>query len=730
MARVAPIQNNFNGGEISPLLEGRSDLVQYKTGLSTCLNFIPTVQGALLRRPGTRYVNTVKTSADATRLLPFEFSTTQAYMIESGDEYFRFYKDHAQIQVASVAAWQTSTAYAVGALASSGGTNYYCVTAHTSGTFATDLAAGKWYALTGTIYEIPAPYATADLSNLRYAQSADVLYLLHPDYIPRKLTRTGHTAWTLSLIDFQDGPYLATNSTATTMAASGATGSVTLTASAVTGINGGTGFQTTDVGRLVRIKNTNWAWGEITGRTSTTVVTVSVRSGSFPTSGTADWRLGLWSATTGYPAVATFYEDRLMFAGAPDSPQRLDGSRSGDYENFAPSDADGTVAADHAVAVTLNANDVNVVRWLLDDEKGLLVGTVGGEWIVRPSTANEALSPTNIKAVRTTKRGSANVPAVRVGKAALFVQRSGRRIREMAYVFEDDGFRSPDMTLIAEHITVGGITAMAVQDEPQPIVWATRGDGTLLGLTCEREQDVVGWHRHTIGGTSDADGTQAKVESIAVIPMPAGDGQDLWMIVQRWVNGAAVRHIEYLTALWKSSNDQEDAFFVDAGITYDGVPETDFSGVDHLEGETVSILGDGAVVPNTDIVSGAFSIASAASVVHAGYGYTSEIRTLVVDAGAADGTARGKTQRINKLAISFYETLGGFIGPDADNLDEMIFRNFGDDMGVAVPLYTGDFLLDFDGRYERGARLTIRQTQPLPMGIRAIMPQMTTQDAG
>jgi hypothetical protein len=683
MAKASPIQANFNGGEISSLLDARSDLKRYQTGLRRCLNFIPTVQGPLVRRPGTKYVNAVKTGTAVTRLFPFVFSTTQAYIIEAGNGYFRFYKDRAQILDA------------------------------------------------GVPYEVATPYATADIPGIKYAQSADVFYLVHPDYRPRKLSRTGHTAWTLSEIDFDDGPYLPTNVEDTTMVASGTTGSVTVTASATTGINKGAGFKATDVGRLVRAKGgSGWAWGEITAVADTTHVTVSVLGGAFPTgTPTKDWRLGLWSDTTGYPVAVTFYEDRLWFAGSVENPQRLDGSRSGDYENFAPSDPDSTVAADHAVAVTLNANDVNVIRWLMDDEKGLLAGTVGGEWIVRPSSYNEAISPTNIKAVRMTTRGSANVMAVRAGKATLFVQKSGRRLRELVYVYEDDGFRAPDLNLIAEHITLGGVTALAVQNEPQPIVWAVRGDGALLGMSYERENEVVGWHRHVIGGTSDADGTQAKVESIAVIPTPDGTGDDLWMIVQRWIGGATVRYIEYLTPIWREGNDQADAFFVDCGLTYSGTAATTITGAGHLEGETVSILADGSAAPDATVASGQFTIPIAAAKVHAGFGYTSEMQPLPLDAGAADGTARGKTKRVNKLTVSFWETGGGLIGPDEDNLDEIIFRVFGDDLGEPTPLFTGDKTFDLSTGYDTEGTYVIRQADPLPIAIRAVMPQLHTQDA-
>jgi len=447
MPKVSPIQESMNGGEFSPLMAARVRFDKYKNALATCFNMIPMIQGGVTRRTGTKYVAEVKASSKITRLVPFTFSTTQAYQLEFGDLYMRVYKDRAQV---------------------------------TSG---------------GPAYEMVTPYAEADINDLRFAQSADVLYVVHKTYAPRKITRTGHAAWTISEIDFVDGPYFTANLTTTTIAPSATTGTgITLTASTAI-------FASTDVGRLVRIKHSStWGYAKITAYTSATLVTADVKSTFGGTTAVDNWRLGLWSGTTGYPSCVTFYEDRLWFAGATQSPQRLDGSKSGVYESFAPSATDGQIADDYAIGISLNANNVNAIRWMVDDEKGLIAGTAGGEWIVRPSTQSEAMSPSNVKASRPTTKGCANVQAIRAGKASIFVQAAGRKLRELAYVYTDDGFSSPDMTTLAEHITLSGIKAIAYQQEPYSIIWCVRNDGLLAALTYEREQDVIGWHRHQIGG--------------------------------------------------------------------------------------------------------------------------------------------------------------------------------------------------------------------------------------
>ncbi|TQV80772.1 hypothetical protein [Denitrobaculum tricleocarpae] len=600
----------------------------------------------------------------------------------------------------------------------------------------------------GTVYEISTPYAQSDLFDadgrclIKTAQSADLLYLCHPSYPPYVLSRSGHTNWTIEKIAFQDGPYLSTNTSDITLSSSA--GSIgtgrTLIASASL-------FAETDVGRLVRKKNGGgWGWGIITEFISATQATWEIKS-AIASSPSKEWRLGVWSETTGFPTCVTFFQDRLYFAGARSHPQRLDGSVTGDYTSFSPSKlADATVEDTHAVAFTLNANNVNVIRWMIDDDKGLVLGSVGGEWLVSPSSLGEALTPSNIQARRSTTRGSANLQPVQAADAILFVQRAGRKVRELAYVFEADGFRSPDMTLLAEHISEGGISALSYQQEPDSVVWAVRRDGALLGMTYQREQEVVAWHRHQIGGVSNQEGTlPAKVESIAVIPAPDGSKDEVWAVVQRWINGQLKRSIEYMEASFNASarsplqseegykaailQQQREAFFVDSGLTYRGAPASIISGLNHLEGETVQVLADGATHPDLQVTDGKITLMVPAAVVQVGLGYRSVLETARLEAGAADGTAQGKTKRIHRAVIRFHQTLGALFGPDPRNLDRIEFRSSTDLMDTPPPLFDGDKLVDWPGNYETEGRMMVVQDEPLPLTVLAIFPQVHTQDS-
>lgn len=754
MPKASPIQNSFNAGELSPLLYGRTDIDKYSSGLKLSENGIPLIQGPWTRRPGTKFVAQVKDSAAKTYVRRFEFSTTQAYILEFGDRYIRFYRNNGRItQTAQnitgatqanpvVVTYDGPDTYVNGDRVVITGVvgmtqlnnreftvanvNAGANTLELSGVDGTGYDAYVSGGQIAKIYEISSPYETADLPDLKFTQSADVLYITHPDFAVRTLTRSGHTSWTLAELEFEDGPYLPENLTETTLTPSAMTGtSINITASSTTGINDDQGFLATDVGRLIRIEHSGtWGYARITSRTSSTVVVADVESDFGATTASSAWRLGLFSDTTGHPSCVTFYEDRLGFAGCPVAPGRIDFSRSGDYPNFAPTDPDGTIADDHALSFTLNERQVHAVQWMASDEKGLLVGTVGGEWIVRPSSQGEALSPTNISAKLATVYGSKGVQPVRAGRGTLFVQRQARKLRELAYVFEVDGFRAPDMTLLSEHITAGGIDDMAYQQEPYSIVWAVRGDGMLLGFTYDREQDVLAWHKHPLGGTD------AAVESVATIPSADGTYDELWMTVRRTINGATVRTVEYMTRFPEEDDPQEDDFFVDCGLRYSGSAADEMTGLWHLNGETVAILADGAAHPNATVVNGKVTLDRNVTKAAIGLACPARGQTLRIEAGAADGTAQGKTKRIHRVVFRVQRSAGFKVGRDFDNLDSIPFRTSADDTGTAVPLFSGDKEVSWEPGYDKEGYICWKQDQPLPLTIVAIMPQVVTQDRG
>ncbi|MCC6160389.1 MAG: hypothetical protein IT350_20220 [Deltaproteobacteria bacterium] len=779
MPKVSPIQSAFSTGELSPLLYGQVEFDNYKSALQVCRNWLPLIQGPITRRPATYFCDEVKDSSKEVRLVRFKYSTQQAYMLEFGHQYIRFKRENAPITL--TAQGITAVTNASPCVLTYSGADTYAngddvditgvvgMTELNGRRFrVTNLNAGAntfqlldlggspinstnygVYVSGGTVaevYEIVSPYDEDQLFQLKFVQSADVLYITHPEHTPRKLSRTSDTSWTLTSLNnslLLDGPYLAVNTTATTLTPGAATGTgVTLAASSIVGINGGTGFQTTDVGRLIRIKEgSTWGYARIATRVDALNVTIDIINTLTNTNAKTFWRLGLYSNTTGYPAAVGFYEDRLVLAGCPATPSRVDLSRSGDYENFAQTDPDGVVTDSHALSYTLNSDEVQIILWVKGDEKALVVGTVDGEWPMRPSTASEAMTPTNISAKQSTARGSADIQGIRAGDAILFVQTAKRQLRELAYVFEADKFKTPDLTVLSEHITKGesaettGIKSLDYQKQPQSIVWCPRNDGRLLSLTYERDQKVLAWAPHALGGFSDGNQTEpAAVESVACMPSADGTRDEVWLSVQRVINGRTVRYNEYMTKVWEKGDIQADAIYGDCALTYDGTPISTVTGLWHLIGETVGVLVDGAAHPDCVVsTTGTITLTSPASKVQVGLRYASDGQMLRQDVGAADGTSQGKYQRTHNVNIRVHDTLGmkfgsGFHATGPGKLTEPTIRTSAVPGDTAVPLYSGDIEIRWEGTYTKNNYVTWRNDSMFPATILAVMPQLHTQD--
>lgn len=716
MAKSSPIQYNFNAGEISPLGQGRIDIDKYKNGCEVMENAIPQVLGPARKRPGTRFVIETKDSTKTSRLIPFEFSETQSVALEFGDLYIRFHAD--------------------------GGTILNL----------------------GVPYEIVSPYAHTDLAGINFAQSADVVYITHPNFPVYKLARLGATNWTITAVTFKWPALLTENTTTTTIAASATTGAITLTASAAlfnashvgahfavsitpaadynqwtAGVVHGAAARVQYQGRVyetaaggtagsraplheegtVSDGTVLWTYlhgstgfALVTGFTSTTLVNATVVSRLPTTSATKRWSEGAWSPLRGYPRTVTFYDDRLWFAGTTYRPQTLWASVVGDYENFEY----GTID-DDALSYTINTQDLNTITWM-SPGKVLALGTSKGEFTVGGNQLNDPVTPTSVRILPQTPYGCAgNVRPLRVASSTLFVQREGRTLREYTYNFDTDSYVAPNLNRLADHITSAGLVDMTYQQSPDQIVWTPDANGRLLGFTYERTEDVVGWHRHDIGGA---------VESVVALPHWDGDQDVLWMIVNRTINGATVRYIEHMEKYYTDNN----AFFVDCGATYSGAAATTISGLDHLEGQEVAILADGYVHPNRTVTAGEITLQQSASLVQIGIPYTMTVRGMRLEAGAEDGTAQGKTMRVHTIVLRLLETGPGlWYGPSVDTMDELASRSSDDEMDAPVPLFTGDTeILAWPGEYEQGSQITIQHRLPTPCTLIATMPHEFTYD--
>lgn len=743
---------------------GRQDVDKYSHGLYTCFNAIPLTQGGWTRRPGTVRLQQAKFNDKLARVFPFQYSVTQTYILEFGNLYIRFFTSHGVLTKAAQNVTAVTKA-SVAVLTYAGADTYangdrvylndlagmeqlndreFVVTNVNTGANTFELYDSDGVAVNSTnydayvsggtvneIFEVVTTFTEAELAEIRITQSADTLFIFHPDHAPQKLVRNSALSWTLSTLTFTDGPYDIINTGSTTLTPSAATGSITLTASAVTDINSGLGFLTTDVGRSIRMKEGSvWGYVKVTGYTSPTVVSADVFLTLTNTSAKSSWRLGVWSTTTGWPTCGAFYDDRLVMAGADLYPQRLDASKTSNYTNFSPTATDGTVAADNAIAFTLNADDVNAIKWMVPNERALLAGTSRGEWQIKASALNEAITPTNISGKPSTRYGSANVAPVSAGKAVLFPQRAARKIREMAYVYTVDGFEAPDMTLLAEHVTRSGLIELAYQEQPQAVMWGVRNDGVFVGMTYERTQDVVAWHRHELGGTSNAAGTAIPVvESMAVVPAPDATRDEAYSVVKRYINGGVKRTIEYASKIWEQEDEQEDAFYVDCGVTVLNSPASaTVKGLFPWEGQTLGCYVDGAKHIDVTVSNGKVTLERTGSVVTLGYFYNSDGQTMPIDGGSQDGSTQGKTKRISRVGFWLIDTLGLKYGPDADNLTELLVRRWGDTYGEPTGLFTGVARERFEADYGKLGQIYWRADGPFPATVLAVMPQFEVSD--
>ena len=372
---------------------------------------------------------------------------------------------------------------------------------------------------------------------------------------------------------------------------------------------------------------------------------------------------------------------------------------------------------------TIASNKVNAIRYM-SAQRSLIVGTVGGEFVVSGSGTTLPITPTNVQIQKQSSYGAANVDAVQIENVTMFLQRAKRKIRELTYNLNIDQYQAQDMTLLAEHISDGGILEMAYQQEPDSILWCVRSDGTLLGLTYARTEQVVGWHRHILGGVFGSG--QAVVESVASIPADSNE-DELYIIVKRTINSVTRRYVEHLT-LFDYGTDQTDAFYVDSGLTYSGGATTSITGLDHLEGQAVTILADGATHPNKTVSSGAITLDRSSTKVHIGLPYTSLLQTMRIESQSNEGTSQSKTKRINEVTLRLHETVGVEVGASLTDMERIPFRSSAAAMDTAVPLFTGDKQVEFRDDFNTDGHVYVRQTQPLPLTLLSIYPMLTVND--
>jgi hypothetical protein len=716
MANLRSLSMSFSNGEVSPEMFGRIDDAKAHSSLATCRNFIVKPQGPAENRPGFAFVRAVKNSAKKVRLLPFTYSTTQTMILEMGDGYVRFHTQGASLLAGTPAAYNGATAYVVGSLCSSVGVNYYCTAPTTSNA---PPNASYWYAEPATgEYEVPTPYAEADLFDLHYVQSADVLTLVHPNYAPRELRRVGATNWQLTTIVFTSPIASPTGQTATPNVVD-TTSSYSYVITAVDA----DGFSESTASTAATCTNNLFTTGRL-NTVSWSAVTGALRYNVFKLQGGLYGYIGqttglsiiddniapdlskvpptyetVFNTTGAYPAAVSYYEQRRCFAGTTAKPQNIWMTKSGTESSMSYS---LPTRDDDRIAFRVAAREANTIRHIVPLTQLLLL-TSSAEWRVT-SVNSDAITPSTISVRPQSYVGASNVQPALINNTMLYGAARGGHVRECAYNWQANGFVTGDLSLRSAHLFDGyDVTDMAYAKAPQPIVWFVSTSGKMLGLTYIPEQQIGGWHWH------DTDGV---FESVAVVA--EGNEDRLYCVIQRTINGSSVRYIERLAS--RAFATASDAFFVDCGFTYSGAAAITISGLSALEGKTVSILADGSVHPQRVVTGGAITLDQAASKVQVGLPITADLQTLPLAMQIDAAFGQGRQKNVNKVWLRVYRSSGIFVGPDTAHLTEAKQRTT-EPPGTPPALKSDEIELLITPSWGNSGHVVIRQSDPLPLTV-------------
>lgn len=736
----------FSAGELAPSLSARADQALYQLGLKTCRNFLIQRQGGVINRPGTRFLGEVKDSADATLLYRWSFTAaSQSTLIELGDQYARFWRGGERLEVvtADLDAYSGVTAYEQGDLVKDAGVGYYALRATTGDTPASSPA--DWYPLPATgansIYEIPTPWLSTDFTGPtgrpRFAQDGATIVITHSGYEPRLLTNLDPTgidddepSWTLSPIVF--GPSIA--APANLAGTEGATGTAAPQYK-VTAVKADT-FEESLPTAAVTLSNAveppteaapnHLTWDAVADAVEYRVYKDPFGNGTFGLLERAteqeeffdvgfapDFSLTPPQAREPFgpaahnPEVATHYQQRRVFAHTETDPATVWTSRTGFLSNLS---IRSPLQDDDAVTFTISARDLHVVRHLVP-LKQLVILTNTGEWLVR-GNSDGVLTPTGINLDQHAYHGASRVVPVVIGNAIVYVQARGTSLRDLRFdAPSQSALGGRDLTLFAGHLVDGyTLTAIDYQLSPHSIVWVVRSDGTLLALTYLADVDQWGWSRCDSGGDV--------FEDVCVVP--EDDEDVVYVLVRRTVDGSTVRYLERLASrpLFTDASYAADAFFVDCGITQTGASTTSVTGLDHLEGETVYALADGAVQGPFTVAAGAITLTTAASTVHVGLRITAQLETLPLD---VHGTGvRAQRKRIQDL-VTIVETsaLDFYAGPASDQLVQ-VRRN---PWESAAGLITGQRETLLTSRFREDGHVFIQHVNPTPLAILGLIPK-------
>ncbi|WP_439579036.1 hypothetical protein [Elioraea sp.] len=622
MSAIRRIKTSFAAGELSAELLGRADLRAYENGAARLANVFILPTGGLRRRPGLRHLATLPGPA---RLIAFEFSTEQTYLLVLTDRRLGVYREDAE--VASIAT----------------------------------------------------PWTEVQLGQLSWTQSADTLLIAHPDVRPQRITRTSHTAWTITPWSFDAEPFYRFAARGVTLAASGTSGAVTLTASAPV-------FQTGHAGTTVRIQGRRVTVNAVTGVSTATATVLETLDG---TSATSVWDEAAFSGVRGWPVSLCFHQDRLVIGGSRDLPNRLWLSRTGTLFDFDL----GEGLDDQAIEFALVSDQVNAIRAVFSG-RHLQVFTSGAEWMV----SGDPLTPGSIQLNRQTRVGSPverTMPPVDVDGATVFVSRSGRSVHEFAYTDVEQAYQAADLAVLARHI-VETPAAMAY-DQTRRLLHLVMADGRMATLTLFRAEQVTAWTRQ------ETDGALRTVGEV--------DGR-VFVVVER----DGTHRLERF----------DDSLGVDAAVTGSHpTGATTWSGLDHLAGRSVLVVADGALRGAQTVTSGAITTDPPARTVQAGLAFRHTIEPLPPELLTQYG---GRIGPVRLVSVTFRVLETAALAVDLGRGPEAVpLRRLGALLlDAAPPTFTGDKTIRALGWRRDTTRplWRIEGDSPLPMTLLSVTTEM------
>ena len=699
------IQNNFTGGLLSNVLHGRTDLTKYANGLEECINFIPQPYGGIKSRPGTRYVGNIDGTPSvmrASRLIPFVFNSEQSYILVFSHGVMRIIKD--------------------------GGFVVY--------------PAGHINA--GDVVEIGSPYATTDtVRRFRYTQLADVMYITHPSGAGvYSVKRFDHHDWSIDLVDMSsltDVPAPA-NAGATfptldpedprrefsyIITSVTADGRESFLPALVSGVEVFNPWPADVVVELFWDSNVNIdtynIYKSVTGPFGTHGLIGRTDGNSFVDdnirpSGITRARMGSRPQGTNLaPTAIGLYEQRGFYGGSNNKPQTVYASQTGHVTRFANSTS---VLDTDSLQFTLFSEMSERIMHFVGMDK-LFIFTTESEKIMESGPNTAGITPTSVKVRTRSRLGCSHARPVVIGGDILFAQRSGRRVYNMFYSLESDGFDTNQLTMLVPDLFDSTEIREMAWDGGRSLLWLVTDDGRLFSLTYDRTQEVWAWAKH------ETDGFVASVAHI-----DTANGSETYIVTWRGTNlGNQTVQVEEL--VYGDRSDPKTSFCVDSGLSYSGDPVTTLSGLDHLVGREVAILADGgALNPQTVSSGGSITLENPASEVIIGLPFSCIARPTRLNVNAGSTTIQNMPKLISNVALRLINTRGISVSVPNNGRRTPIELKPRSDEAYADPsqLQNGDVRLATFGSWNRDGYIEIRQDNPLPAHITAMILEVELED--